>query len=89
MSPVDDHFLTCSKDGTVRMWNLQQAGCIAQMDLPGETEGDPMVAFDSTGMVFAVSVAMAGKQGNVSTSGRIGVPSIFYRKKSIDYESVL
>ena len=66
MSPADDTFLTASRDRTVRLWNLQQAGCVGKMDLPGESEGDPLVAFDSTGMVFAVTAAMAGKQGNVS-----------------------
>ncbi len=66
MCPADDTFLTASKDRTVRLWNVQQAGCIGQMDLPIDSEGDPHVVFDSTGMVFAVTVSMAGKQGNVS-----------------------
>ena len=66
MSPADDMFLTASKDRTVRLWNVQQAGCVGQMDLPRESEGDPHVVFDSTGMVFAVMAGMAGKQGNVS-----------------------
>jgi len=79
MSPAEDTFLTCSQDGTVRLWDLQQAGCIGQMQFPPPqsqsssqsssdslTEGPPMVAFDSTGMVFAVSVRMSSQQGNVS-----------------------
>lgn len=66
MSPADDTFLTASKDRTVRLWNVQQAGCLAQMNLPVESEGDPHVVFDSTGMVFAVMAGMAGKQGHVS-----------------------
>eukprot|EP00934_Nitzschia_sp_Nitz4_P002512 Nitzschia sp. Nitz4//scaffold41_size133979//68809//69976//NITZ4_003351-RA/size133979-processed-gene-0.254-mRNA-1//-1//CDS//3329551482//2502//frame0 len=64
MSPADDMFLTASSDRTVRLWNVQQAGCVAQMELPPTSEGDPRVVFDSTGMVFAVTVGMAGKQGN-------------------------
>lgn len=66
MSPADDMFLTASKDRTVRLWNVQQAGCVGQMDLPSQSEGDPHVVFDCTGMVFAVTAAMVGKQGNVS-----------------------
>lgn len=59
-------FLTSSNDRTVRLWNVQQAGCVGQMDLPSQSEGEPHIAFDKTGMVFAVTAAMAGKQGNVS-----------------------
>ena len=65
MSPADDMFLTASKDRSVRLWNVQQAGCVGQMELPTQVEGDPSVVFDSTGMVFAVIAAMAGKQGHV------------------------
>lgn len=65
MSPADDMFLTASKDRSVRLWNVQQAGCVGQMELPTQVEGHPSVVFDSTGMVFAVIAAMAGKQGHV------------------------
>lgn len=64
MSPSDDMFLTASKDRTVRLWNAQQAGGLAKMDLPAETEGTPHAVFDSTGMVFAVMAQMKGGQGN-------------------------
>jgi WD40 repeat protein len=68
LNPGEDMFLTASRDRTVRLWNIQQAGCIAQMDFPSETIGTPHVAFDSTGMVFTVMAEMAGGKGNVSTS---------------------
>lgn len=66
MSPADDLFLTSSKDRTARLWNIQQAGCVAKMDLPSNTDGQPRCVFDSTGMVFAVMAKMTGGQGNVS-----------------------
>jgi hypothetical protein len=47
---------------------IQQAGCMVQMDFPSETIGTPHVAFDSTGMVFTVMAEMAGGKGSVSTS---------------------
>jgi len=64
MSPSDDMFLTASKDRTVRLWNAQQAGGLAKMDLPAETDGVPHTVFDSTGMVFSVMAQMKGGQGN-------------------------
>mmetsp|Transcript_30010 Transcript_30010/g.72061 ORF Transcript_30010/g.72061 Transcript_30010/m.72061 type:complete len:328 (+) Transcript_30010:72-1055(+) len=64
MSPSDDMFLTASKDRTVRLWNVQQAGGLAKMDLPTDTDGTPHTIFDSTGMVFAVMAQMRGGQGN-------------------------
>lgn len=66
MCPGEDLFLTASRDRTVRLWNVQQAGCVAQMELPANTQGQPHVVFDSTGLVFGVTAAMAGGQGNVS-----------------------
>lgn len=36
------------------------------MELPSQAQGDPYVAFDSTGLVFGVTAAMAAGQGNVS-----------------------
>jgi len=65
MSPVDDCFLSSSIDRTVRMWNLQQAGCIAKLDLPSNVEGTPHATFDSTGLVFAVTAPMAVGSGHV------------------------
>jgi COMPASS component SWD2 len=58
-------FLTTSMDRTVRLWNVQQAGCMGQLTLPANTTGQPHCVFDSTGMVYAVTAAMAGGQGNV------------------------
>lgn len=57
-------FLTASADRTVKLWNVQQAGCIGRMELPNKTEGSPHTVFDSTGLVFAVMAAMAGGQGH-------------------------
>lgn len=65
MCPADDTFLTCSRDRSVKLWNLQHAGGIAELKLPvEETEGTPMARFDSTGLVFAISTAMKGNAGN-------------------------
>lgn len=65
MCPADDTFLTCSQDRSVRLWNLQQAGGIAELKLPTqETEGTPMARFDATGLVFAISTAMKENAGN-------------------------
>jgi COMPASS component SWD2 len=64
LCPGEDLFLTSSTDRTVRLWNIQQAGCLAQMELPPDTEGQPHAVFDSTGMVFAVMAGMAGGHGH-------------------------
>ena len=66
MSPADDTFLSSSKDRTVRLWNIQQAGSLAQLELPANAVGTPHAAFDSTGLVFAVTAAMADGKGQVS-----------------------
>lgn len=65
MSPADDTFLSSSKDRTVRLWNIQQAGSLAQLELPANAAGTPHAAFDSTGLVFAVTATMADKKGQV------------------------
>ena len=65
MSPADDKFLTSSKDRTVRLWSVQEAGSIAQLQLPSSTTGTPQAVFDSTGLVFAVSASVAGGKGQV------------------------
>ena len=65
--PTEDMFLTSSKDQTVRLWNLQEAGCLAKMDLPKDSVGtnaDPHAIFDSTGMVFCIMAEMARGEGH-------------------------
>jgi hypothetical protein len=52
---------------------VQQAGCLAEMKLPANTVGDPHAIFDSTGLVFAVTAAMSGGAGNVSS---LQIPSL-------------
>ena len=66
MSPVDDTFMSVSTDRTVRMWNLQQAGCLAELELPSSVDGAPHGCFDSTGLVFGVTAEMASNSGHVS-----------------------
>jgi len=65
--PTEDFFLTASRDQTVRLWNLQQAGCLAKMALPKEGVGvsaQPRAVFDSTGMVFTIMAEMARGEGH-------------------------
>ena len=40
------------------------------MELPPQAQGTPYVAFDSTGLVFGVTAAMAQGQGHVSKYNR-------------------
>ena len=61
-SPENDTFLSSSKDKKVRLWTLQSAGCLAESMLPTETSS-PLVAFDSTGLVFGVTAQMDSLQG--------------------------
>ena len=65
LSPVDDSFLSSSRDGKVRLWNLQQAGCLAECALPPQTTipGSQLAAFDATGLVFGIAAAMANGAG--------------------------
>lgn len=65
MCPAEDMFLTASQDRTVRLWNVQSAGCMAQLSLPSNTSGQPHCVFDKTGLVFAIMAAMSGGQGHV------------------------
>jgi len=64
MSPVDDTFLSSSTDRTVRLWNVQQAGCLAEMELPSTVDGAPHACFDSTGLVFGITAPMAAGSGH-------------------------
>lgn len=52
MSPVDDGFMSGSLDRTVRLWDLRTPNCRGLLNLPAS----PIVAYDATGIVFAVGV---------------------------------
>ena len=62
MCPANDCFLTSSSDRTVRLWTLQEAGCLAQMELPTGTQGTPHAVYDSTGMVLGITVSGSTEQ---------------------------
>lgn len=52
MSPVDDGFMSGSMDKTVRLWDLRAPTARGLLSLPSS----PVVAYDATGLVFAVAV---------------------------------
>jgi WD40 repeat protein len=73
MSPIDDSFLSCSRDRTVRLWNLQQAGSLAMLDLPKsgngyklDPNGVPLASYDNTGLVFCITAPLDDGAGHVS-----------------------
>ncbi|KAF9532588.1 WD40-repeat-containing domain protein [Crepidotus variabilis] len=52
ISPIDDGFMSGSMDRTVRLWDLRAPTCRGLLAVPAV----PIVAYDSTGMVFAVGI---------------------------------
>jgi WD40 repeat protein len=72
LSPIDDSFLSCSGDRTVRLWNLQQAGSLAILDLPKsgngynlDPTGVPHATYDSTGLVFCITAPLDAGAGHL------------------------
>ncbi|KAH9989024.1 WD40-repeat-containing domain protein [Russula vinacea] len=57
MSPVDDGFMSGSMDKTVRLWDLRTPQCRGHLSLPAPS----LVAYDATGVVFAVAVNHYGR----------------------------
>jgi len=65
MSPVDDTFVTASEDRTVRLWDLRQAGCLAQLELPPSVGNRALATYDGTGLVFGVTAPLASGDGHL------------------------
>lgn len=57
MSPVDDGFMSGSMDKSVRLWDLRAPQCRGLLSLPAPS----LVAYDATGVVFAVAVNHYGR----------------------------
>ena len=52
VSPIDDGFMSGSMDKTVRLWDLRTPMCRGLLGVPTT----PIIAYDATGMVFAVGI---------------------------------
>jgi len=52
MSPVDDTFLSAAVDDSVRLWDLRSPAAQGQL----RVQGHPVVAYDPSGLVFAVAI---------------------------------
>lgn len=51
LSPVDEQFISCSRDNTVRVWDLKSTQNQGLLNIPSPS----LVAFDPSGIIFAVA----------------------------------
>jgi COMPASS component SWD2 len=63
MSPIDDCFLSISRDRTMLLWNLSTPNYLAKLSLPMDT-ADPCVCYDESGIVFAVMSRYGNNKSN-------------------------
>ena len=56
MHPGEDHFITCSRDDTVRLWDLSTRLWTGRLNL----RSAHLVAYDPSGVTFAVGSAASG-----------------------------
>ena len=64
VSPKDDKLLSASADGTCRLWDVRSDACAGFLRLPNR-DARPLIAFDDTGIIFAVAAPSAGQGATV------------------------
>jgi len=66
MSPSDDTFLAGSED-SIRLWDLRSPNCQGAVSIVGR----PAMAFDPSGMVFAVALGFTLRLYDVKAFDRV------------------
>jgi len=64
VSPKEDKLLSASADGTCRLWDLRSDACAGFLRLP-TTNARPLIAYDDTGIIFAVALTTAGQGATI------------------------